>query len=584
MTSLRQRFLLGPLLFSAVLAGCATQPETPEPVDPVAEAKPDAPPVTPESEVAEQPIPAASVYPLLAAEFALRNRDFQTGLRLLLEQAMILDDPALARRALQLAEFMQVNDAALIAAMRLADLDPDDSAAAATAMRLLIAVGQPARAIEYARKAKAGGRRINAPALLQDFSQRPAAERRIIATGINELAMQYPEDVDLTLAQALLKREQGDTAAAIEQLDALLSREPDDERALVVWTQLALDTDRDKPFGRIDDAVNENPDNERLRLQYARLLASNDQLDRALEQFDVLIASSPRNGDYLLSAALVELEREDYEAGRQRLDQLLALEQRVDEAYYYLGRLEEAVGNPRAAIDAYDRVESGREQLDAVGRAGGLLLNAGELDEFDAFFDDHRWRSPDLDERLFALQGELLQDRKALERALRVYNEGIEIHSESMPLIYSRAIVHEQLGDIAAMEADFRRILSFDPENATTLNALGYMLTNQSDRFEEAAGLIERALALNPGDPATLDSLGWVYFKMGRLEEALTHLERAYQQFPDPEVAAHLGETLWALGRFDAAKAIWTRALRQDSDNTHVNETIGRLGVDLPLP
>jgi len=164
---------------------------------------------------------------------------------------------------------------------------------------------------------------------------------------------------------------------------------------------------------------------------------------------------------------------------------------------------------------------------------------------------------------------------------LAAYTDGLALFPDSLPLRYGRAVSYEERNDLAAAESDFRTILSADPNNVTTLNALGYALTLHSDRFDEAAELIERAIALSPGEPAILDSLGWVYFKLGRNHEALSLLNEAFRLFPDPEVAAHLGEVLWVLGRADDAAQIWRAALERSPADPLVTDTLERLGVVL---
>jgi len=143
----------------------------------------------------------------------------------------------------------------------------------------------------------------------------------------------------------------------------------------------------------------------------------------------------------------------------------------------------------------------------------------------------------------------------------------------------------EQRGDLELLESDLRRIIAEEPDNATAMNALGYTLANRTRRYEEAYSLISQALALQPNEAAILDSMGWVLYRMNRNEEALDYLTRAYAAFPDPEVAAHLGEVLWVTGDTDGAKQVWQGALLKDPDNVVLVETLQRLEVTgLQLP
>ena len=561
----------------ALIWGCAVSPEIPSYTDPTPS---PAAAIIAASEDLETPIPKDSVYPLMAAEFALRNRDFELGLSLLIEQSLVLTDPEVARRALQLAEFVNKDRAALTAAMRLAELDTSDGAAAATAMSLLIRAGLTDRAIAYASQARNAGGRINAPALMQGFEGLSQERQNIIIIGLESIAEAYPNDPDIAIAKALLYRQLERYDAAGDALNPVFDANAYDERGLVLWTQIQIDKAAQEPLKRIRLAVDMQPDSESLRLQYARLLASNTQLDLAREQFQILKDISPRNGDYLFSLALLEYEQKQFPTAKSLLQALLALQQRVDEAWYYLGRIEELADNIAASVEAYSQVMPSREYIDANRRAASLLLGAEDSQDLATFFTHARDRNPAHAERLYSLEAELLKDAQLRSRAMAVFDAGIAAFPDSMALHYGRAMLRESQDDIPGMEFDLRTILNHDPNNATTLNALGYALTNSTNRYQEAAGLIERALALSPGDAAVLDSLGWVYFKLDRLSEARQILVQAYKLLPEPEVAAHLGEVLWALGEQEHARRIWLHTLLEDPQNPYVIDVLDRLDVN----
>ena len=121
--------------------------------------------------------------------------------------------------------------------------------------------------------------------------------------------------------------------------------------------------------------------------------------------------------------------------------------------------------------------------------------------------------------------------------------------------------------------------MAIDPNNSNALNALGFTLANQPHRVNEALPLLQKALTLNPGNPAYMDSLGWLLFKLGRNQEAISMLDKAYSLSGDNEIAAHLGEVLWSSGKQDAAKAIWAKALLSAQDPGVIHDTMGRLNI-----
>jgi tetratricopeptide (TPR) repeat protein len=121
-------------------------------------------------------------------------------------------------------------------------------------------------------------------------------------------------------------------------------------------------------------------------------------------------------------------------------------------------------------------------------------------------------------------------------------------------------------------------VIEQDPGHAHAYNALGYSLADRNIRLKEAGDLIARALEISPNDPFILDSMGWVKFRQGDLDEALKYLERAYGMRPEPDIAAHLGEVLWKTGRKDDARKVWSQAHARDPNNATLTETTRRFG------
>ncbi|MFT4749050.1 MAG: tetratricopeptide (TPR) repeat protein, partial [Pseudohongiellaceae bacterium] len=138
-------------------------------------------------------------------------------------------------------------------------------------------------------------------------------------------------------------------------------------------------------------------------------------------------------------------------------------------------------------------------------------------------------------------------------------------------------MLYDTLQDRASSEADLRQIILMKPDDSRALNHLGYMLADQTDRYQEALELLERAIAISPDDPAILDSLAWAQYKLGQYEESLSNLRKAFVNFPDHEVASHIGEVLWAMGRRDEARKVWADALVDRPDSELIKEAMERL-------
>ena len=540
-----------------------------------------------DAEIAEAPatrsetsIPDDSLLPLLQAEFALRQRDFDQGLALLAEQAVLLEDPALARRALRLAEFVNDTDQAAMMAMRLVELDPDDGAAAAAASGWLSRAARPVDAVYYAKLAFERGHPVNVATNLGTYEALDEGNQVAIAEAIRAIAAQWPEDDQAAIAASLLARLKGDFKQAESFIAPVLERSPEDIRAVMLWTQLMLDQGVADPFNLLATTVSRYSDNQELRLQYARLLGSERNYEGARAQFVLLLERDPDNAELLSTAALLDFELEYFDESLSKFQQLITLGERLDEAHYYVGRIEMANDRYPEAIAAFAAVGPSREFRDAKALAAQLLIDTAFASDIKTFFDDQRRTYPSAAEQLFLLEANSLRDWSG--ESLKAYDRGLTAYPQSFSLLYGRAMAHESEGQLGEMEDDLRSILAQDPDHAATLNALGYTLTNHTQRYEEAADLIERALALSPGDPAILDSLGWVYFKLGQYSESEALLREAHNAFPDPEVAAHLGEVLWVQGRQFEARDVWRDGLNRVPDHPIILETMKRLGAELP--
>ena len=564
-------------LFVIALSGCSTLPEA-EPA--TALAAPPAKQSVAVDEPPETPIPEDNLLPLLQAEFALRARDYNQAVALLTEQAAILTDPALARRALRLAEFVTDAERAAAMAVRLVELDPADGAAQAAASGWLSRTGRPVAALEFAGNAYELGHPVNVATTLGNYEQMDDDSKAAIAEALHELAARWPDDNEIAIASSLLARLEQDWRRAESFLLPVLERSPEDVRAIMLWTQLQLDQAVPNPLQRLEDAVAAFPANQELRLQYARLLGSEGDYTGAREQFALLLEVDPTNPELLSTAALLDFELEFFDAAQLKFEQLIALGERPDEAHYYIGRIEMSRDRYPEAIESFAQVGPSREFRDAKARAATLLADTAFASDIRDFFEAQRRAFPGNAEQLFLLEADALRDWDG--EALKAYDRGLTAFPRSFSLLYGRAMVHEADGELTAMETDLRRILEQDPNHAATLNALGYTLTNHTERYEEAADLIERALALSPGDPAILDSLGWVYYKLGQLAQSEALLRQAHQAFPDPEVAAHLGEVLWIQGKQIEARDIWRDGLSRVPDHSIILEAVQRLGAEMP--
>ena len=565
-----------------ILAGCATAPKDVALIaegSTALEAAKSQPPVT-EPQRPYVDIPAAQLSQLLEAEFAIRARDLKRGLDNLRAASLALPDPAIARRALQLAQFLRDADAILEMAQRVSNLAPEDGEAATFAAALLIERGDIVTALPFAKRAFSSTSDINPAALLNGFKDQPTETKALIRSLINDLSDSFPNEPRTLFAQALLAWREGKTDESDRILQQLFSIEPYHERGTLLFTEMRSRTTDASAFDYLLEAI-EATNSPLLRYQYARFLMGKDRLPEAKQQFDALVEIVPENTDYAIGAALLDLELDEPAAALIVLDRIISSRQRLDEAQLYRGVALSRLGDKSGALEAFKQVGPSSHFNAALREASKLLLDEGSEIEINAFFETGRAAHPSGTEINFVFHADAL-DALGSSQAIDVLSLGLQTLSNSTRLLYARANLLERSGQFAAAEDDYRRVLELTPGDAGALNALGYALTNNTERFSEAAVLIEEAISKDPRNPAIIDSLGWVYFKLGRNRQAEVLLKEAYQQYPDPEVAAHLIELLWSVGREIEARDLMTVQLKTSPNNPLLIDTAMRLAIPLP--
>ena len=312
-----------------------------------------------------------------------------------------------------------------------------------------------------------------------------------------------------------------------------------------------------------------------LRMAYARLLMEFRIYDKALDQFELLAAREPENTDVLYALGLLYLQNNRLDDSEALFRKLSVQEYLTDTANYYLGRIAEEKRLYDEAGDWYQGVHKGEHYFDAQIRLAMLLAKNGEVNEARDHLGTIRAQSEQQQRLIIQAEGELLLEAELYEEAVAVYSAALEDRYDA-DLLYARAMAAEKAGNLELLEADLRTIIKHEPDHAQALNALGYTLADATDRHAEAYELIKKALDLRPTDFYILDSMGWVLYRLGRLDEAIDYLRKALNIRQDPEIAAHLGEVLWVRGEREQAKEVWEAALQQTPEDTRLLDVIER--------
>ena len=371
----------------------------------------------------------------------------------------------------------------------------------------------------------------------------------------------------------------GQTDRAQAVLDRALILKPGwEEVALLKFSHLREGNDNEAVAAFADEFLERYPDRVRLRLAYGRLLAEWNDNVSALEQLEKLLAHDPQNLDALYAAGILSQCLVLWNEATSHFESLLEHYPQEDRARLYLGQILSEQGEHDEALDLLREIAAADFYFDVQMRIGFVLSDAGHHTEALEHLADVTPKSQDEQVRIYLAREQVLRDSGQAESALEVLSAALIDIPDHPDLLYARGLVTAIMDRVEEHEQDMRRLIEIDPDNAHAYNALGYTLADKTDRLAEALELIEKALALLPGDPFILDSLGWVHYRRGDLNLALEYLQLAMDQRPDAEIAAHLGEVLWQLGNKEQAIAAWQDGSQTDPDNPVLKDTMRKYG------
>ena len=523
------------------------------------------------------PFPEGTLLALLTAEVAGYRGDYQYALDQYLIEAEKTLDPGVAARVTRLAAYMKADDKLYQAASLWVQADPESLEAHQFLADQLVKRALYVDAFETMQAID----RLGGEAQFDYFAYRvgrmTTEDQQDLLLGLNDMLAVNPSEPQILFSKAALLEALGDRPAALETADILLGLKPDELNFIILKANLLSDLNQKQAAQELlSEQLVINPDQPRLRLLLARLLFEAQAFSDARVQYQILHEIRPEDGEILFALAMLSIEQADFAQARLHLGRLVRTDQRVNQAQYYLGLVAEKTGDVALALREFAKVDAGYEYLSAQGRIVELISVNRSLEDARSYLAKKKLAHNGLRSQFDLIEGQLLSRVEAEEALFEHLDEAIEAQAGDIPLLYFRAMSGQKYDRLDILERDLKQVLTLDPGNADAMNALGYTLADQTDRYDEAYALIEKALRLKPEEPAFIDSMGWVLYRLNRYEEAIDYLEQAFERFPNDEVAAHLGEVLWQSGKTRRAKRVWKEALSETPDSTFLQSVVKR--------
>jgi tetratricopeptide (TPR) repeat protein len=517
---------------------------------------------------------------VLKAEVALHGGDYLTAVREYRQAAESSDSVEIAQQATRLAFDYGFDAEAVRAAERWVELAPDSDEALIHLAQLQLRVGD----------VRASRRSFTR---LIERGDEPADERLFRLMGfisqedpgnadelMRALAKPYKDSALAHYAAAAVALQADDTDFALAAAQRAMEIQPDWIKPKLLYGRAMLVS------GEIDEAIDYTariigddpfPDPD-ARMELALMYLTSGQEDYALSQVNQVLLEQPSRTDALRMMAIINFRQNNLDAAWDDFEDLLASGDFTTDALFYLARIADIRGEHDRAIRLYSEVTGGSNAVASQRRAAQLMTwQTDDLDGALEMLAEFGRARPEFAIDMLLVRAGLLGAEGRYEEALPLFDRVIEYRPEDEAVALSRAELLLTMGRLGDAVMAYRDAAKRWPESAMTLNALGYTLADRTDEYREAEKLIRKALKYDPGSPAIIDSLGWVLHKRGEHEEALGYLERAYAEFPDPEVAAHIVEVLAALDRRDEALERLIAAEQRDPESKLLKDVRDRI-------
>jgi len=525
-----------------------------------------------EGEYQQNSLHPQTLYDILVAEISGHADNYQLSLEKYLKQSALTKDPAIAKRAVRIAQHLR-DTASLTQAVALwIDSAPEEAEPRQLLASLLIAQGKFQEALPHFNKALDLGQHKVLLLLNSQLKNMSNSEIKTYIQLLTDIDIKEDIESDRLTTLGVLYSQLNDQQKALANFELALKSSPEHPNALYHKAETLKKQQRyPQALSTLDLLLEKYPKDRQYNALHVQILFSMNKHSQAIDKIKQLISLSPHDRPLHNYLALTALDHNQLADSQQIFESFLQQTPDNTAPYFYLAIIAERSERFELAIEHYLKVAHGNNLLQAHSRAINLHRHIQDKAKVEQTTELLIAKHPKETNTYILMLANWLQKFKLTEQAITLLDRQILHESTNTDLLYARAMYLEPL-DFKAAEQDFKAILDITPNNPTVLNAFGYTLTVHTNRYEEALSLIERALKLIPNDPATIDSMGWVLYKLNRFDEAISYLTKAFSLFDDPEVGSHLIAALTSANQYDKANQVFIKISTNHPDNKFVKQ------------
>jgi tetratricopeptide (TPR) repeat protein len=530
------------------------------------------------------------LYRLMKAELEFQDGNWQGPYVTMLGTAQQTRDPRLARRAAEMALSAKQGGEAMVAVRLWRELAPDSDEASQYYLGLAVLSDDLGEAgIIFERRLKDATPASRGMVMFQIQQYLTRAKDKAAADALLEsLLSRYINTFEARVLLAQVAFGRGDTDVASGHAQAALALKPDSEIAILTLAQVT--PDQDAVSALLAKFLAANPKAREVRSAHARVLVTQKRYALARKEFEAMLADQPDSAGTLYALGIMSMQLNDNPAAERYFGRFIEVvdnepdEQRdPSKVLLILSQLAEERGDLKGAARWLAKIgeDDAATHFAAQLKRGQLIASGGDVAGARAFLSALKTDEPERQAQILVTQAHILREAGHHEVAFTLLADGARRFPANSDLLYDFALLAEKTGRMDVMEANLRAVMKQAPDNHHAYNALGYSLAERNVRLPEALALIDKAMKMAPGDPFIMDSMGWVQYRMGNLDQAEASLRQAYALRSDADIAVHLGEVLWHQGKKADAQKLWREARAKDPKNDTLKSTLARLHQNL---